>query len=149
MTESNTDAAVKGCGVLAVLALCGGIAIVNRCQGDDEPETAEQTETEAPPKPTGPPKTEDPFDCTVTTGDGDDGPIPLFVTEAALDAFAEADAKGDKHGKLAAARQAVPIEPGTPCRILDPGLMTSKIRIEGGPHDGKAGFVPREWAPTK
>jgi hypothetical protein len=32
------------------------------------------------------------------------------------------------------------------CTWLDRGLLQTKVRVIAGPHTGKAGYVPTEWA---
>lgn len=72
--------------------------------------------------------------------------VPLFETESDYDAFGEASATRDTHGQQEAfSRSGFWVESGTRCLVLSGGLTRARVRVLGGPNEGKAGWLPAEW----
>lgn len=79
----------------------------------------------------------------------DSGPVILFPTREGFDEFAKAAGAGDAAGIRVAitANGGYTVAKGTKCTWLDVGLLgTTKVRVTEGPHLGKIGFIPTEWA---
>ncbi|MCD5384229.1 hypothetical protein LR066_05695 [candidate division WOR-3 bacterium] len=98
------------------------------------------------------PTTKQKSSSIIITGDiarlsADVDPIPVGISKKAMDKFTEAAITKDDHGivQLFAWGVVFPVSNNTKVRILQVGLMLIKIRILEGEHDGKSGWVPREW----
>ncbi len=75
---------------------------------------------------------------------------PLFVakTSDAFDAMLDAIQISDDHGfaQLLAKDDLFVVDQEAPVLALDRGLLRTHVRILAGPHEGRAGWVPHEWA---
>lgn len=80
------------------------------------------------------------------SGDGD---VPVLPTEAGYDEFMKIMASSeDGHARDIVFRSngGFWVTKGTKCMFVDAGLVTTEVRVLEGPHQGKKGFVPTEWA---
>jgi hypothetical protein len=79
---------------------------------------------------------------------GDRDSVLLFPTEEGFDEFGKAAASGDDEAMEVTRRANAGffVDSGTKCTWLNRGLLQTKVRVVAGPHAGKAGYVPTEWA---
>ena len=132
---------------VAVLFLCGTAILGSKKSGKDsvspEPAKVESTpEAVAVTKPI-----EDLSRCLLRAGDG--GSVPVFPTEEGMSEFGVAAARGEDDQALAvilASNGGFLVESGTKCSYTDVGIIRSEIRVTEGPHTGRKGWVPAEWA---
>lgn len=82
---------------------------------------------------------------------GDTNSVLVFPTEEGLDEFGKAAASGDAEAMNVSRRAngGFFVESGTKCTWLDLGLLQTKVRVLAGPHTGRAGYVPTEWARSR
>ena len=96
---------------------------------------------EAPPTPR-------PARACILSIPGSSDTVIVFPTEEGFDEFGKAAASGDNEAMQVARRanRGFFVESRTKCTWLDVGLAQTKVRVLEGPHEGKAGYVPTEWA---
>lgn len=75
-------------------------------------------------------------------------PVPLFPTEEGLDEYGAAALSGDEETIVAVTRRngGFYVASGTRCELVDGGFTRKRVMVIGGPHAGKTGWLPTEWA---
>lgn len=126
--------------------IVGAVALLGFCSSlMRAPMPKQETKPEAPVASVAPPR---PDPACVLSVPQSTGPVLLFPTEEGLDEFTSAAVRGDEDA-MAVTRRANGgffAERGTKCLWLDVGLAQTKVRVTVGPHAGKVGWVPTEWA---
>lgn len=138
--------------LVGALVLCG---VVGKIVGPPS-ETKRSEATTAPaPTPTPTPREEATSaaeiapsrQCLLSTGDN--GMVPVFPTEEGMSEFGMAAARQEGEQALAVilvSNNGFMVAAGTACSYIDPGIIKSQVRVIEGPHVGRSGWVPAEWA---
>lgn len=87
--------------------------------------------------------------CEVRIKSDPTATVPVFESEEGMDEWVHAASVDDDHGqRRAIAKDGFIVTGGTRCKKIEGGFSKVRVRILEGPHDGKAGWVAREWART-
>jgi hypothetical protein len=75
------------------------------------------------------------------------GAIPVGINKDALDQLEKAQMAQDEQGQvqLVASARILLVPSGTKARLLDLGFFRYEVRILEGRHQGRKGWVPREF----
>lgn len=145
---SRTGALVIGGVVLFALFICGlSLKGGGNKSGSKVAATTEPTPKAAEPAVASPPSA-DRSRCLLSTGDSSTK-VPVFPTEDGMSEFGAAAARDEGNQALAvilASNGGFLAEPGTKCSYTDVGIIRSEVRVIEGPHMGRKGWVPAEWA---
>jgi hypothetical protein len=153
LMKSSTTVIVIAAAVGSVLLVCGGGMCGLMVMGSANRDSAKASGSAAAP----PPTRNGPVDDEATLGDfcevrlksDENASVPVFESEDGMDEWTSAAAADDEHGqRQAIAKDGFVVSGGTRCKKIEGGFTKVRVRILEGPHTGKAGWVPREWART-
>lgn len=85
--------------------------------------------------------------CAVGVPGDRDASVPIFPTKEGMDEWMRAVVAGDTRAAqvIRRAQQAVIVQGGTACSVIDYGMIHSQVRILEGANEGSAGWVAPEW----
>lgn len=83
----------------------------------------------------------------LTSGSASREPVAIATTQADLDRLTKLSRARDGTGvaQMVMAGQVLLVDPGTGCKVIDPGLMVHEVRMTDGSYAGRSGFVPVEF----
>jgi hypothetical protein len=88
-----------------------------------------------------------PRKCAIGVPGDRDASVPIFPTKDGMDEWMRAFVAGDTRAAkvIRSAQQAMIVQGGTACSVIDYGMIHTQVRILEGANEGSAGWVVPEW----